>query len=83
MPHSISLSDSAYRAYEARAKQVGLTVDEYLTQLALSDEGFFLSPEMRLGIERGLAQAEAGNLVGFSQVREELAKYRAGWRKGR
>jgi hypothetical protein len=83
MPHSISLSDSAYRAYEIRAKRVGLTVDEYLTQLARSGEGFFLSPEMRIGIERGLAQADAGDHLCFSQVREELTKYRAGWRKSR
>jgi len=81
MHHSINLSEEAFRVYERRARRVGLTVDEYLDRSAPSDEGFVLSPEMRLGIERWLAQADSGQVVGISHVRESLAKYRAEWRE--
>ena len=80
MHHSIHLSDEAFRAYERRARRVGLTVAEYLDRSAPSDDQFSLTPEMRAGIERGLAQADAGKLVGLDQVRESLTQYRAGWR---
>lgn len=80
MHHSIKLSDEAYRAYERRARKVGLTVDEYLDRSAPSDDGFVLSPEMRAGIERGLAQADDGRLIGLREVRESLAQYGAEWR---
>lgn len=51
-----------------------------LLDKAAPAEGFTLTPEMRAGIERGLAQADAGQLVGFGQVRETLARYKAEWR---
>jgi predicted transcriptional regulator len=81
MHHSIKLSDEAYKAYERRASRVGLTVDEYLDRSAPSDDGFVLTPEMRAGIERGLAQADAGQLMGLNEVRESLAQYGAKWRE--
>jgi predicted transcriptional regulator len=55
-------------------------VDEYLDRCAPSDDGFVLTPEMRAGIERGLAQADAGQLLELGQVRESLAQYGAEWR---
>ena len=80
MHHSIHLSEEAFRAYERRARRVGLTVAETLDRSAPSDDRFSLTPEMRSGIELGLAQADSGQLVGLAQVRESLAQYRAGWR---
>lgn len=82
MHHSIRLTDEAYRAYERRAKRAGLTVDEYLNRSAPADDGFALTPEMRESIEAGLSQADSGQVVGFDQVRESLAQYRAAWREG-
>ncbi len=79
MEHSIKLSDQAYKGYEVLASRLGLTVAEYLNQSAPDDAAFILSPEMRAGIERGLAQAEAGQIVSHEQVRESLAMYRAEW----
>jgi len=81
MHHSIKLSDEAYRAYERRARRVGLTVDEYLDRCAPSDDGFVLTPEMRASIERGLSQADSGQCLGLDQVRESLALYGAEWRE--
>ncbi len=78
MAHSIKLSEQAFLAYERRARAVGLTVEQYLDRSAPSEE-FTLTPEMRAGIERGLAQADAGEVVAFDQVRESLAQYRAEW----
>lgn len=80
MQHSVNLSEQAFLAYERRARKVGLTVEEYLDRSAPSPDGFALTPEMRAGIERGLAQADAGQVVGFDQVRESLDQYRAAWR---
>ncbi len=77
MDHSIHLSDEAFRAYERRARHLGLTVEEYLDRSAPNEDEFVLSPEMRAGIERGLAQADAGQYVGMGQVRESLAQYKA------
>jgi hypothetical protein len=80
MHHSIKLSDEAYRAYERRARRVGLTVDEYLDRSAPSDDGFVLTPEMRAGIERGLAQADAGQLIGLGQgLESEASQKRCPW----
>ncbi len=79
MEHSIRLSEEAFRAYERKAREVGLTVDQYLDQSAPSDDDFVLTPEMRAGIERGLAQADAGQLIGMDQVRESVSQYRAEW----
>lgn len=78
--HQIQLSDEAFLAYQRRAKSVGLTVEEYLDRSAPADE-FALTPEMREGIERGLAQADVGQTVGLMQVRETLAEYKAKWRE--
>lgn len=80
MEHRIRISDEAFRAYEKRAKQIGLTVDEYLDRSAPSGSEFTLTPEMRAGIERGLELADSGKLIGISQVRESLAKYGEEWR---
>lgn len=78
--HNVPLSDSAYEAYRRRAEQVGLTVEQYLDQSAPAED-FTLTPEMRAGIERGLAQADRGELVGIVQVRESLASYKTTWRE--
>ena len=78
--HYIHLSEAAFRAYEKRAREIGLTVEEYLDRSAPSDDGFALTPEMRSAIERGLAQADSGQLVALQQVRETIAQYRAEWR---
>ncbi len=83
MSHLISLSDDAFRAYERRARHAGLTLEQYLDQSAPYDDGFVLTPEMRLGIERGLAQADAGELLEMSVVRESLADYRSEWHASR
>ena len=80
MDRSIKLSDEAYRAYERRARRVGLSVDEYLDRSAPSDDGFVLTPEMRSGIERGLAQADAGQLIGLAQgLESEASQKRRPW----
>ncbi len=81
MNHSIKLEDEAFRAYAIRALQLGMTVDEYLNRSAPTQEGFVLTPEMRAAIERGLGQADAGQVVGMEQVRESLSQYRSTWRK--
>lgn len=78
--HQISLSDAAYKAFSRRAKDVGLTVEEYLNECA-PQRDFALTPEMRAGIERGLAQADAGKTIGIAQVRESLKQYRSQWRE--
>jgi len=82
MSHKIELGDQAFQAYERRARRLGMSVDEYLEQSAPApDDGFHLTPEMRAGIERGLADVEAGRTHGLSEVRETLAKYRAAWQE--
>jgi hypothetical protein len=82
MSHQFHLSDTAFQAYERRAKRVGLTVAEYLDKSAPAEsDGFTLTPEMRACIELGLAQADSGRLVGFEQVHESLAQYKAAWRE--
>jgi|CXWL01.1.fsa_nt_gi hypothetical protein len=79
MDHSVKLSDSAFKAYNRRARAIGLTVDEYLNQSAPQKDEYFLSPETKAAIEQSLAQADRGELHCFDAVRESLKAYRSEW----
>jgi hypothetical protein len=81
MHHSVRLSEKAFRAYDRLARRAGMSVEQYLDRFAPGADGFVLTPEMREGIERGLAQLDLGEAVSIAQVRESLAKYQAEWRK--
>ncbi len=84
MHHSIELSDQAFRAFSQTARELGLSVADYLNQSAqakIEPDGFSLTPEVRAGIERGLADAESGRLVSPDEVQQTLAEHKAKWRE--
>lgn len=83
MHHSVQLTDSAFRAYQSRAKKAGLTVDEYLNRCAPTDAENFgsLTPETLSAIERSLAQADMGQLLGVAEVKASLDRYKKLWRE--
>jgi hypothetical protein len=81
--HNIQLSDPAFLAFQRRAESVGLSVAEYLNQIgaAVSEpDQFILTPEIRAGIEMGLAQAERGELISQDALTANLEREKAEWR---
>lgn len=78
---TVSLSEKAYLAYERLAAKAGLSVEEYLDRVAVQSDEFVMTPELRKKLEEAIAEADAGNLIDFSVVQEQLSQYRAQWRE--
>lgn len=84
MYHTIELSEQAFESFARIAKELGLSVAEYLNQSArarIEPDGFSLTPEVRAGIERGIADADAGRMVSLDQVKKTLDRYKTKWRE--
>ena len=84
--HQVALTDEAYSAFQEYADRLGISVAEYLNKTAaapIEADGFSLTPEVRAGIEKGLADADAGRMVGLDAVRESIAEYKARLREER
>lgn len=72
----MSLSERAYSTFERLAAKAGLSVEDYLDRLAWQGEESVVTAELRKKLEEAIAEADAGNLIDFSVVQEQLGQYR-------
>jgi len=80
----VQISESAFEGFQRRAVAVGMTVDQYLDEIGsavAAPNGFVMTPEIRLGIERGLERADSGQTVTLEASRSRLDDHKAKWRK--
>lgn len=84
MAHSVQLTEFAYQTYARKAKDLGMSLEEYLDRSARvvpAPDGFVLTPEVESAIRQALADVAAGRTSTLSEVRERLALYSAKWQE--
>jgi len=75
--HNVHINDTAFQGFQLRAASIGLSVDDYLNELGTAraaPDGFVITPEIRRAIERGIIQADRGEVFSLDESRRDIAK---------